>query len=259
MRKFAVMVLLLAAGPLYGQSEERGWRLNTRFQGSLNEAGQIFKIEPTVGYDLNQHFQIYAGLPVYFVKKSTMLLEGGLGNATLGFVGDFNNPLLHFNSTLVFTAPTGDRDRGFSTGHVTADWTNTFSRRFSTFVPFGSIGVANTVSDTAFFVRPFSSDGLVSHFEAGGIYGLNEVFSAGASYYGVRARGEQQFITRERIGPSGQPITQTRIVQADGNDNGGSVWLSAQTGGRLDYMAGYSRSSAYDLNSIFFGIGFRLK
>jgi hypothetical protein len=259
MRIPGLVLCLLVAVPLCAQDVERRWRLNTRLQGSFNETGQILKADSALGYAVNRHLEIYAGLPIYFVKNSTTSVEGGLGNAALGFVLDFNNPALHFNSSAVVTAPTGDRDKGFSTGHVTADWTTTFSRSFSTFVPYGSIGVANTVSDTAFFVRPFSSEGLVTHFEVGGIYGLNSLFSTGASFYGVRARGEQQIVVRELPGSGHSQGNQTRVIQDNANDDGASIWLSMHPRGRLDYILGYSRSSAYALDSIFFGVGFHVK
>src|SRR5687768_630920 len=124
MRIVGLVCSLLLAMPVLGQDEEQRWQLNARFQGSFNEAGQILKAEPSLGYAVNRHFEIYAALPVYFVKNSTTSLEGGAGNAALGLVMDFNSPILHYNSTVVVTAPTGDRDKGFSTGHVTADWTN---------------------------------------------------------------------------------------------------------------------------------------
>src|SRR5437773_615429 len=76
---------------------------------------------------------------------------------------------LSYSSTLELTAPTGDKARGFTTGRATADWTNRFSHKMDSFTPFGSAGLANTVSDTKFFVRPFTSLGMVVHFEGGAL------------------------------------------------------------------------------------------
>src|SRR5207248_4708102 len=103
---------------------------------------------------------------------------------------------VNFLSNLIVTAPTGDKDKGFSTGRATADWTNSFSRRFSSITPFADVGVANTVSDTSFFLRPFSSLGLVGHFDGGVVANVAPVVDLGASAYSVRASGEQRIFSK---------------------------------------------------------------
>src|SRR6185436_6359611 len=97
---------------------------------------------------------------VYFVNKSSTATgttgSSGVGNGNVygGFRLWLDSPAVNYVSNLVVTAPTGDKDRGFSTGRVTADWTNSFSRKFSSITPFADAGIANTISDTSFFVRP---------------------------------------------------------------------------------------------------------
>src|SRR5262249_13019230 len=117
-------------------------------------------------------------------------------NAFLGFRFGTKSDLMNFTSNLEFTAPTGDRSRGFSTGRVTADWTNTFSTKVSSLTPFGSIGIANTVSDTAFFVRPFTSLGRVGHFEGSATYDLLPAVRVGVSAYAVQGSGQQRIISK---------------------------------------------------------------
>jgi hypothetical protein len=268
----------LAAGP-QSENDERGWTFYGRLQGSSNESGLVLRMDPAVGYTFNRYFQTSFGLPVYFVRESSTLLTtssnpgfvNGIGNAYWNGQFSLLNPAVDYMSNLVITAPTGDKDQGFSTGRVTVDWTNGFSRRFSAVTPFTNIGVANTVSDTAFFVRPFSSYGLVGHFEGGTFVDVHRFASVGASGYAVRASGEQRLISKvTRRTSATSPGTGSRrrpvfeeiyeiVAPADiANDQGFSGWLSFTPVSKLYLQTGFSRSTRYDLNSLFFGIGFRV-
>src|SRR5262249_28125881 len=142
------------------------------------------------------------GVPFYFVNLSSRAAStsggtmSGIGNAFVGLRAGISNEVVNYSSTVELTAPTGDKSRGFSTGRVTADWTNRFSRKFSSVTPFGSAGIANTVSDTAFFIRPFTSLGLVAHFEGGATYDISHRSWLGASAYAVRGSGQQRIISK---------------------------------------------------------------
>jgi hypothetical protein len=166
-----------------------------------------------------------------------------------------------------------------------------------------SIGAANTVSDTSFFVRPFSSKGVVGHYEAGTLMNIAPRFTIGASAYGVRATGEQEIISKVVEKPVTEPVTQPAGAAAQqspaggvlgtvtktagignsqtngangvvpvvfetqqqtigpaavANDRGFSTWLTVRSGSSTDFQIGYSRSQTYQLNSLFFGVGFRV-
>src|SRR5206468_2431801 len=146
----------------------------------------------------------------------------GMGNAYLGFQLAADNPAVNYASNLVFTAPTGDKDKGFSTGRMTVDWNNSFSHSFSSVTPFANAGIANTISDTSFFVRPFSSLGLVAHFDGGATASLSPFARVGASAYAVRGSGEQRIISkvRQRDLQTTQPTTSgsssKRVFQTSG-------------------------------------------
>src|SRR5215831_16415995 len=129
-----VIALLLAPTLLHSAAapdDERGWWFSERFQGTSNSAGLVLKANSTAGYTVNNQVQVYSGLPVYFTRESASTTSGtptfvnGIGNAFTGLLINAGNDSLKYSSDLVLTAPTGDRSRGFSTGHVTADWTNT--------------------------------------------------------------------------------------------------------------------------------------
>jgi hypothetical protein len=258
---------------------------------------------------------------VYLTRESASNARfvNGVGNVFAGFLVTADNSAIHYTSDVVGTAPTGDRSRGFSTGHATVDWTNTFSHTFNAVTPFASAGLANTISDTSFFVRPFSSKGIVSHFESGAIANVAPHVSVGASGYAVRAAGEQQIIskldeqpapaqnttstppsqpttTSQQSSPSGVIstlanklgvgssstgttstgstgtgsnaggngngviVTQQEIVGPAvlGNDHGFSTWVTVRPSRTTDLQIGYSRSMAFQYNSLFFGMGFRV-
>jgi len=256
----------------------QGWTFSGRFQGSSNSSGLVTKADPTLGYSFSRHFQAYAGMPFYFVNESSTVQTtggnfiSGIGNAYIGIRGGVDGRAVNFMSNLEATAPTGDKDKGLSTGRATVDWTNTFSRSFSKVTPFASAGLANTVSDTSFFVRPFTTLGLVSHFDGGARFNLSKFFEAGASAYAVKASGDQKifsktFKARSTTTTASGGNGKTRVFDTNAevtgasdlaNDNGYSTWLGAHAGSKMDFQVGYTRSTGYDLNTVFFGVGFRV-
>jgi hypothetical protein len=276
MRSFCAIALIVGlAIPVQAQELQR-WSLSGSLNGSSNSDGLVTKAEPTLGYAFNNRFSMYTGIPFYMVNRSsttatttTTTSKSGIGNAFVGFRAGVDNDVLNYSSTLELTAPTGDKSRGFSTGRVTADWTNRISRTFSSVTPFGSFGIANTVSDTAFFVRPFTSLGTVGHFEGGATYDFLRNAKVGASAYAVRGAGQQTVFSkisrsRQASGSSGsgkrvfdtQPET---VSQADVvNDHGFSTWFGVSPKPEVDFHAGYSRSVNYDFNTFFFGVGFHV-
>ena len=260
-----LLIVIVCALPAH--AEERGWIFSGRFNGSSNSSGLILKADPTVGYNFNRSFQTYGGVPFYVVNPSSTSSTAtsstttggsmnGIGNAYGGVRFGLDGESLDFSSNLELTAPTGDADRGFSTGHATVDWTNSFSHSFSSVRPFASVGIANTVSDTAFFVRPFSSLGLVGHFEGGATVSLSRSFDAGVSAYDVQAAGEQRIISKVKgRGQGSGSVGSSDLV----NDHGFSTWLSVlPASSNVNFQIGYSRSVNYDLNSLSFGVGFRI-
>jgi hypothetical protein len=276
--------------------EERGWSFSGNFSGSSNTDGTVMKLAPILGYNFNKYLQTYAGVPFYMVNLSSTATTtpttttpttstsggfvNGIGNALVGARLTVNSDSLNYSSTLELTAPTGDKTLGFSTGRATADWTNRFSHRFDSFTPFGSLGLANTISDTNFFVRPFTSLGLVSHFEGGGSFDIANHVRVNGSAYAIGAVGNQTIISKVvkrqiasagSVGTSGKAsasagantnqvfntATETVVPAQVADDHGVSTWIGVSPG-QGDFYIGYSRSMHYDLNTLFFGMGFRI-
>ena len=280
----AIILVVGLALPAQAADDGKGWSFFGRFSGSSNSDGLVTKAESGLGYSFNNHWSTYTGVPFYFVNRSSSTTTGtsgfmsGVGNAFLGFRFAAKSDQLNYTSNLEFTAPTGDRSRGFSTGRVTADWTNTFSTKVASLTPFGSIGIANTVSDTAFFVRPFTSLGRVAHFEGGATYDLLPAVRVGLSAYAVKGSGQQRIISKvvERQTTSssassngrGNSNSKNRVFETQAetvtqaaelvNDHGFSTWFGVSPKPEMDFHVGYSRSVNYDFNTVFFGIGFRV-
>jgi hypothetical protein len=288
MRFLGAIVLIVGLAIPTQAQRERGWSFSGRLSGSGNSDAVVTKAEPSLGYNFNEHFTTYVGVPFYFVNVSTPTavsgtgFKSGVGNAFLGFRAGVDSEVVNYTSNLEFTAPTGDKERGFSTGRMTVDWTNRFSRTFSKVTPFGSVGIANTVSDTAFFVRPFSSLGMVGHFEGGATYDFSRAVWLGASGYAVRGSGQQRIFSRVLDRPVSTSTTTSRSSSGDRrsdrsttdrvfetqretvsvaeivNDHGFSTWFGVSPKPPVDFYVGYSRSVNYDLNSVFFGVGFHV-
>ena len=178
------------------------------------------------------------------------------------------NPLLNFSSILTGYAPAGDSKKGLSTGRGTFDWTNHFDRSFSSLTPFAEVGIANTITDSLLFERPFTTLGFNTHLQGGVKYGIWKVFSVGASGYDILPTGQQTVFSKVQGGSSNPASPSHKSVflnnqQTTGtadiaHDDGFSTWIEAKPGSVLDMELGFTRSIHYDLNSVSFNIGLNL-
>jgi hypothetical protein len=282
-------MITLAGWRLFGQSTETsGFAFYERFQGSASSLGWVNQLDTSVGYNFGAHFSLDAGLPVYFIRPSSSTIAAtgtssgnGIGNVYAQIRLSEANPIVNFASTLTGTAPTGDKTNGFSTGHATVDWSNYFEHSFSQLTPFFDVGIANAVSDTMFFIRPYTTYGVVTHVEGGARYRLVRGLSVGVSGFAIEPSGQQTVVSRlvERSGSrtttGGTPTSgsrtsgseESRVFQntsvttgaADiARDNGFSTWLQIAPATGVSLYAGYTRSTHFALNTAFFGISFNL-
>jgi hypothetical protein len=257
-RTILVTTLLIAPALVHaeGADDDQGWSFSQRFQGTSNGLGTILKTNSAATYNFNDHVKLYAGVPIYFTRASvasgSASFVNGLGNVYSGLFTIVGSPsTLRYASDLSFTLPTGNVTGGFSTGHPTVDWTNTFSHSFGVVTPYASAGIANTISDTTFFVQPFVSDGIVSHVEAGALVNVTRHLTVGGSGFGIHATGAQQITTRSR-GASQQTLGPLQVA----SDQGFSTWATVRPKTNTDLQVGYSRSVGYQLDTLFFGVGF---
>ena len=284
-KSFCVAFVVLACSQTFAESSEsaQGFTFYERFQGSFNSLGAVTRLDTTVGYILDSHFSVAGGIPVYFVRPSdsTAAFTGvhaanGIGNVYGQFRLTLSNPVVNYASTVTVYAPTGDQATGFSTGHVTADWSNYFERTFSKTTPFAELGIANSVSDTLFFIRPYTTLGFVTHWQGGVRYRLARAMNVGGSIYGIEPSGQQTVLSRlvqasnsvpaagrsNGSGNSRVPVIQTSSTTtgpADiARDHGFSTWLQVSPASHVDFYVGYTHSTRYSLNTLFVGAGVNL-
>jgi hypothetical protein len=260
------------AAPAQSGGDEKGFTSYAQFAGTSNSDGQVYKLDPSLGYNFSGHFGMDVGIPFYFVRASSTTTgttsTNGIGNPYVDMRVKFLNPLLNFSSVLTGYAPAGDSKKGLSTGHGTYDWTNHFDHSFSSLTPFAELGIANTVTDSALFTRPFTTFGFNTHLEGGAKYALWKIVSVGASGYDIIPSGQQTVFSKVHGGSSNSTSTSHKPVflnnqQTTGtadiaHDDGFSTWIEGHPGQVVDLELGFTRSIHYDLNSVSFNIGLNL-
>jgi hypothetical protein len=273
----AVNVSLLAQGQTQPSTDsraqvdsEKGVTGFETFQGTINSDSRIYKLDSNLGWDFNKRFGVFAGVPVYVtnVPPSTTTngttttanasqTNSGIGNAYLGFTLKAPNPKLDYASSVTAYAPTGSVAKGFSTGRVGVDWTNRFEHTFYGLTPFFVGGLSNTVPDSVFFARPFTSLGAISHLEEGAEYQLVKHFYAGGSGYQIVPFGSQKVFSKLSGKGKGKNPFDTSTVST-GNDltreNGFSTWVELEPSSIARIELGYTRSMTFDLNSFAFNL-----
>jgi len=225
-----------------------------------------------VGYNFSGHFGMDVGIPVYFVRASSTTAgttsTNGIGNPYLDVRVKYLNPLFNFGSVLTGYAPAGDSKKGLSTGRGTFDWTNHFDHSFASLTPFAEVGIANTITDSLLFERPFTTFGFNTHLQGGVKYAVWKILNVGASGYDILPTGQQTVFSKVQGGssnpasPSHKPVflnnQQTTGTADIAHDDGFSTWIEAKPGSVLDMELGFTRSIHYDLNSVSFNIGLNL-
>ena len=258
------------------ESESSGITFYERFQGSVNSLGAVNQLDTNVGYKFSPYLSVDGGLPVYFIRPSTSTASAtgysssnGIGNIYGQLRLTLANAVLNFESTLTGAAPTGDQSTGFSTGNATVDWSNYFDHSFSRLTPFVNLGIANAVSDTAFFTRPYTTSGFVTHVEGGARYRLAHILSVGGSAYEIAPSGQQTVVSRlvkdqatagsnrqnHGVFETGHLTTGSSDIA---KDHGLSAWVQIQPARSLGFYAAYSRSTQYSLDTISFGVSLNL-
>jgi hypothetical protein len=285
MLQSSAIVVCIAVSSLMGQeSGESGpFTFEGRVQGSINQLGSITRLDSSAGYLLTKRWSLSLGVPYYFVRpsSSSQISSGtgsfnGVGNVFSELRFMLLKPAMNYASTVTGTAPTGDRNQGLSTGHATVDWSNYVERSFGHLTPFGEVRIANAVSDTQFFVRPYTSYGFVTHAQAGARYRLARWVNAGGSVYVIGPDGQQTVVSRVVTihGPAKAAVAdvapgllkqgfETENVTTGSayiaRDNGFSTFGTVGVGPSFNIYAGYTRSTQYSLNTVFFGVGFRIR
>jgi hypothetical protein len=137
---------------------------------------------------------------------------------------------------------------------VTFDWDNHFAHGFDRLTPFLDVGVANSVPDTRFLHRPYTSLGPLTHFEGGSELDLGDKFSVSASGYYILPWGAQQIFVRGKKSSPGSTKGGASLTRDDGINLGLDYNLTRF----VDLSAGYSYSVYNVLNTVSFGVELNL-
>lgn len=247
------------------------------FQGEMNSGETLLKLDSNAGWDFNRHFGVFAGLPVYFSHlSSTTTTTGttttatpganhdGIGNAYLGFALREPNPTVDYAGALTLGAPTGDTKKGLSTGRATFDWDNRLEHSFDRFTPFFDGGFSNTVPDSKFLIRPFTSLGLVTHLEEGGGFELVPHITINGSYYEIVPFGNQKIFSKlvtagqaaKGSGKNGRVFETAAETSGSGltRENGFTASVAFEPSRFWTVEAGYTRSVTFALSGFAFDL-----
>jgi len=235
-------------------AEQTGFTWTETYEGSGNSDGFITDMNSTVGYTFGKHFAADAGVPYLFIEPATSKTGTtsayGMGNPYLGLKYSAKTSALDFSTGLNGAIPTASTKKGFSTGHVTVDWSNHFAHDFDLLTPFVDLGLANSVPDSRFLHRAYTSYGTLAHVEGGSELDLGDKFSVTASGYYILPWGPQQIFLRGSKSTSGPTKGGVSLTRDDGINLGIDYNLTPA----LDCSAGYSRSVYSVLNTFSFGI-----
>lgn len=195
-----------------------------------------------------------------------------MGNAFVDMLLNDPNPSLNYSSAIHLTAPIASTKKGFSTGHATWNFTHHIDRAFGDWSPFLDAGIGNTILDTRYFTRPFTSFGYNAAFTGGLEYDQGP-FSLQAGAYDVAPWGNQTVISRVfRCGTAASCLVSGRSHNRKGftssnvtsggpdlvRDNGYEGGIDFKPVYYLDLEFDYSRSVPLHVNNYSFGMGINL-
>jgi hypothetical protein len=149
--------------PSASNEQESGPTANVEFGGTFDSEGQVYELNPRVGYEFNPHFGLAIGGPFYFIHPSSSVggsSTSGPGDPYMSLHLKYPGSAVNFASALTGAAPIGDSKKGLSTGRATFDWTNHFDHAFSNLTPTIDVGIANTIADSRLFRRPLYHSGV---------------------------------------------------------------------------------------------------
>jgi hypothetical protein len=240
------------------------------FEGSTGSSGQEMVLNSSATYYFGR-FSAGVGIPLYFnrsVSPNSAMISDGKGDAYLKVGASWYRPLLNYNTLLTVAAPTGDPDKGFGTGHTTFDWNNRIDHDFGMLTPFIDAGVANTISDTLFFHRPFTSYGDLAHFEVGATVPMPHSVTLLVSEYEIAPWGTQTIISRDVVyGATGTGGQDGRVWEVNhlttgpasiNHDDGFTAGLTYSPKTYLSLAVGYTRSMSFAFNTFSWGIGINM-
>jgi hypothetical protein len=221
-----------------------GFNAGITFSG-LHDSGTGYAtlFTAAMGYSFNDNFSADVSFPVYLYRLAPNLApnpppsrllvtqRGESGDTTFAIHGQGSNRAFEYLGTFAFSAPTGDRSYGLSTGHVTLDFTNHFEHTYSIFTPDIEIGIGDSseLADRAITLN-YNSLGALAHFQVGTSINLyrNIVFATDA--YEQLPLGDQKIYQNVRRGRiTVAVVSGTNLTEDNGFINSLDVPLDRHT------------------------------
>lgn len=252
-----VVTLAIAASAFAQESTNtyRGFNEYENIRALITSSGSLVGLDSSVGYDFNQHFGVFGGVPMYFTTSGGFgsgtadLHAAGMGDAYVGAEFFAYGKALKYSSTVTVGLPTGNVEKGFSPGEATIYWTNRFRHSFGRLTPVFSVGVGNSMGiaigapSSQPITRALTSTDTIANLQEGAEFDFSRRVYAGGSAYQVYPFNERADATLSK--------TQLR-------ENGVDTWLGFEPSRVVRLEVGYSRSTTFGLNSLSLHMGFNV-
>jgi hypothetical protein len=264
-----------AAQSQTGSDVQRGFVSFAEFGGSMSSSGHVIKLDTSAGYNLSEHFGVDFGVPFYFAGGTNTASTGakvsssatGLSAPYFAVRAMYKDEEFGYAGRFAVLLPSGGNN-GLSTGNTSFDWNNHFENKSGRFTPYGEIGVANTVLDSAKYNRPFSTFGDNFHVEGGANVDVTDKVSVGGSGFDIFPWGTQAIYSR--VLPKGSfgagnanSVKHGRAFEQNsytigssdlGKDKGASAWVDFMPAPYVTVEAAYTHSIQYALNTASFSM-----
>jgi len=245
-----------------------GWNAGLTISGVHDSVtGWATIATPAVGYSFNDIFSIDATIPIYMYRlaesrsthpKPTAQLvnqRGEPGDVVVGLHAQFVPRLFQYQLTGAFTAPSGDRAYGLTTGRVTFDISNHFERTLGRITPNLEIGAGDsTTLVNRTVTKNYTSLGPLAHFQVGLGFSLFRGMSFESDAYEQLPIGDQKI-----YGPSRKGKPTVVIGHNVTEDNGFTNALDVPLAGNFTLSGYYSRSLRLHTDTAAIGITYVLR
>ena len=275
---------LLAAQNVPASGNSAGWYGAINFGVAHDVDGWNNELGSTLGYDMDRHWALESGVPLFFVSPSSSATTttttstsgsyAALGDAFARLKFDPGWKAARYNTSFTGTAPTGSRDHGISSGHATWNWDNKVETDIWKVSPYVQASLANSLANSMNFQRAFTTYGFISQQKAGLSFDIFKSVSLDASYYNVAPLADQTVFSHVR-GKGSSNGTANSNAKGKGNgrvfednavvsgsssltkDHGFGGGISASPAKHVDWSLDYNRSVGYQTNTISTSIGYR--
>jgi hypothetical protein len=279
---FAVSFVAAQSAP--PSANVSGWYSAFAFGASHDTDGWNNELGSTFGYDVDRHWALESGVPLYFVIPSSSVSTTtttstgsytALGDAFVRAKYDPRWQTVRYNASITATAPTGNRTHGISSGHATWNWDNKVETDFGPVSPYLQASLANTLANTLSYQRAFTTYGFVSQQKGGLSFDLGKGISLDTNYYNVAPLADQTIFSHVRGKGSSNATAGASTGHGNGKnrvfednavisgssslakDHGFGAGISANPTKRTEWSVDYNRSIAYQLNTISTTISYR--